>query len=75
MRGLVCQAQPSKEVIRELPRALRQMLGVLLFGTNIIINNQMGQHAVININAFPGYKGMSRFFTDLWNHIATVLQD
>uniref|UniRef100_A0A2I2Y9I4 Inositol-tetrakisphosphate 1-kinase n=1 Tax=Gorilla gorilla gorilla TaxID=9595 RepID=A0A2I2Y9I4_GORGO len=50
-------------------------LGVLLFGTDIIINNQMGQHAVIDINAFPAYEGVSRFFTDLWNHIATIFQD
>lgn len=46
--------QPSDEVIRELSRALRQALGVSLFGIDIIINNQTGQHAVIDINAFPG---------------------
>ena len=34
--------------------ALRQALGVSLFGIDIIINNQTGQHAVIDINAFPG---------------------
>lgn len=47
-------ARPSDEVIRELSRALRQALGVSLFGIDIIINNQTGQHAVIDINAFPG---------------------
>ena len=46
--------RPSDEVIRELSRALRQALGVSLFGIDIIINNQTGQHAVIDINAFPG---------------------
>ncbi|XP_076979518.1 inositol-tetrakisphosphate 1-kinase isoform X2 [Tamandua tetradactyla] len=66
--------RPSDEVIRELSRALRQALGVSLFGIDIIINNQTGQHAVIDINAFPGYEGVSEFFTDLLNHIATVLQ-
>nr|XP_058912874.1 inositol-tetrakisphosphate 1-kinase isoform X3 [Kogia breviceps] len=45
--------RPSDEVIRELSRALRQALGVSLFGIDIIINNQTGQHAVIDINAFP----------------------
>lgn len=39
--------RPSDEVIRELSRALRQALGVSLFGIDIIINNQTGQHAVI----------------------------
>ncbi|KAG3260485.1 inositol-tetrakisphosphate 1-kinase, transcript variant X1 [Ictidomys tridecemlineatus] len=66
--------RPSDEVIRELSRALRQALGVSLFGIDIIINNQTGQHAVIDINAFPGYEGVSEFFSDLLNHIATVLQ-
>lgn len=46
--------RPSDEVIRALSRALRQALGVSLFGIDIIINNQTGQHAVIDINAFPG---------------------
>ncbi|EPY81544.1 inositol 1,3,4-triphosphate 5/6 kinase [Camelus ferus] len=66
--------RPSDEVIRELSRALQQALGVSLFGIDIIINNQTGQHAVIDINAFPGYEGVSEFFTDLLNHIASVLQ-
>uniref|UniRef100_A0A8C9Q0T4 inositol-1,3,4-trisphosphate 5/6-kinase n=1 Tax=Spermophilus dauricus TaxID=99837 RepID=A0A8C9Q0T4_SPEDA len=64
--------RPSDEVIRELSRALRQALGVSLFGIDIIINNQTGQHAVIDINAFPGYEGVSEFFSDLLSHIATV---
>ncbi|XP_020855943.1 inositol-tetrakisphosphate 1-kinase isoform X1 [Phascolarctos cinereus] len=66
--------KPSDEVIREISKALRQALGVSLFGIDIIINNQTGQHAVIDVNAFPGYEGVTEFFTDLLNHIATVLQ-
>ncbi|XP_060036923.1 inositol-tetrakisphosphate 1-kinase isoform X1 [Erinaceus europaeus] len=66
--------RPSDEVIRELSRALRRALGVSLFGIDIIINNQTGQHAVIDVNAFPGYEGVSEFFTDLLNHIAAALQ-
>lgn len=50
--------RPSDEVIRELSRALRQALGVSLFGIDIIINNQTGQHAVIDINAFPGERAV-----------------
>lgn len=66
--------RPNDEVIRALSRALRQALGVSLFGIDIIINNQTGQHAVIDINAFPGYEGVNEFFTDLLNHITSVLQ-
>ncbi|XP_067335375.1 inositol-tetrakisphosphate 1-kinase isoform X1 [Channa argus] len=65
---------PNDDVIRELSSSLRQALGVSLFGIDVIINNQTGQHAVIDINAFPGYEGVPEFFTDLLNHISTLLQ-
>ncbi|KAI4879098.1 hypothetical protein NFI96_014425, partial [Prochilodus magdalenae] len=93
---------PSDDVIRELSRSLRQALGVSLFGIDVIINNQTGQHAVIDINAFPapegwclaqfdircsdtagsshlyfcnlGYEGVPEFFSDLLNHITSILQ-
>ncbi|KAJ8341373.1 hypothetical protein SKAU_G00336640 [Synaphobranchus kaupii] len=65
---------PNDDVIRELSRSLRQSLGVSLFGIDVIINNQTGQHAVIDINAFPGYEGVPEFFNDLLNHIISVLQ-
>ncbi|XP_072285036.1 inositol-tetrakisphosphate 1-kinase [Pyxicephalus adspersus] len=46
--------RPSDDVIRAISKALRQALGISLFGIDIIINNKTGQHAVIDINAFPG---------------------
>ncbi|XP_038865471.1 inositol-tetrakisphosphate 1-kinase-like [Salvelinus namaycush] len=65
---------PSDDVIRALSRSLRQALGVSLFGIDVIINNLTGQHAVIDINAFPGYEGVPEFFNDLLTHITSVLQ-
>lgn len=65
---------PNDDVIRKLSRSLRQALGVSLFGIDVIINNLTGQHAVIDINAFPGYEGVPEFFSDLLNHITSVLQ-
>lgn len=65
---------PNDDVIRELSRSLRQALGVSLFGIDVIINNQTGQHAVIDVNAFPGYEGVPEFFSDLLNHITAMLQ-
>ncbi|XP_063040744.1 inositol-tetrakisphosphate 1-kinase [Engraulis encrasicolus] len=65
---------PCDDVIGALCRALRCMLGVSLFGIDVIINNQSGQHAVIDINAFPGYEGVPEFFSELLNHISCVLQ-
>ncbi|KTF85806.1 hypothetical protein cypCar_00019809 [Cyprinus carpio] len=66
---------PNDDVIREMCKSLRESLGVSLFGIDVIINNQTGQHAVIDINAFPGYEGVPEFFSDLLNHIISVLQD
>uniref|UniRef100_A0A8C1XYA7 Inositol-tetrakisphosphate 1-kinase b n=1 Tax=Cyprinus carpio TaxID=7962 RepID=A0A8C1XYA7_CYPCA len=66
---------PNDDVIREMCKSLRESLGVSLFGIDVIINNQTGQHAVIDINAFPGYEGVPEFFNDLLNHIISVLQD
>lgn len=66
---------PCDDVIRELSRSLRQALGATLFGIDVIINNQTGQHAVIDINAFPGYEGVPSFFNDLLSHICGVLQN
>ncbi|XP_046877816.1 inositol-tetrakisphosphate 1-kinase isoform X1 [Hypomesus transpacificus] len=66
--------QPKDDVIREISRCLRQTLGVSLFGIDIIISNQTGQHSVIDINAFPGYEGVPEFFHDLLSHLTSVLK-
>uniref|UniRef100_A0A8C0IW97 Inositol-tetrakisphosphate 1-kinase n=1 Tax=Chelonoidis abingdonii TaxID=106734 RepID=A0A8C0IW97_CHEAB len=63
--------RPNDDVIREISKALRQALGVSLFGIDIIINNQTGQHAVIDINAFPGKRDLSAF-TKLWDPISSL---
>ncbi|KAM9294320.1 LOW QUALITY PROTEIN: inositol-tetrakisphosphate 1-kinase-like [Gastrophryne carolinensis] len=65
--------RPNDDVIRAVSKALRKALGISLFGIDIIINNKTGQHAVIDINAFPGYEGVPEFFGDLLNHITTLL--
>lgn len=66
---------PIDDVIREISRCLRRALDVSLFGIDIIISNQTGQHAVIDINAFPGYEGVPEFFDDLLSHLTSVLQE
>ncbi|KAL7871648.1 hypothetical protein SRHO_G00066310 [Serrasalmus rhombeus] len=65
---------PNDDVIQMISRCLRQTLGVSLFGIDVIINNQTGQHAVIDINAFPGYEGVPEFFDNLLIHLTSVLQ-
>ncbi|XP_063079574.1 inositol-tetrakisphosphate 1-kinase [Engraulis encrasicolus] len=65
---------PSDDIIQMICRCLRQTLGISLFGIDIIINNQTGQHAVIDINAFPGYEGVPDFFDDLLSLVTSALQ-
>ncbi|KAI7799854.1 inositol-tetrakisphosphate 1-kinase [Triplophysa rosa] len=65
---------PNNDVIQKMSRRLREALSISLFGIDIIINNQTGQHAVIDINAFPGYEGVPAFFDDLLSHITSVLR-
>ena len=62
---------PSDDVIRELSRSLREALGVSLFGIDVIINNQTGQHAVIDVNAFPGRCGLpsAHVVCDFMSHL------
>ncbi|KAJ8009249.1 hypothetical protein DPEC_G00086930 [Dallia pectoralis] len=64
---------PNDDVIREITRLLRQTLDVSLFGIDVIICNQTGRHAIIDINAFPGYAGVPEFFNDLLSHLIGVL--
>ncbi|KAG5276626.1 hypothetical protein AALO_G00107810 [Alosa alosa] len=65
---------PSDDIIQMICRCLRQTLGISLFGIDIIIDNQTGQHAVIDINAFPGYEGVPEFFDDLLSLVTSALQ-
>lgn len=65
---------PKDEVIRKICRCLCQTLGASLLGIDVIINNHTGQHAVIDINAFPGYEGVPKFFDDLLSHVTGILQ-
>ncbi|XP_043918929.1 inositol-tetrakisphosphate 1-kinase-like [Protopterus annectens] len=66
--------QPTADVIKTIVNELRTLLGMSLFGVDIIISNQTGQHAVIDINAFPGYEGVPEFFSALVDHIEILLE-
>uniref|UniRef100_H3BG63 Inositol-tetrakisphosphate 1-kinase n=1 Tax=Latimeria chalumnae TaxID=7897 RepID=H3BG63_LATCH len=66
---------PPDEVIHTMVQGLRSRLGMSLFGVDVIVNNQTGKHAVIDINIFPGYEGVPEFLSVLLNHIETLLQD
>ncbi|XP_030299446.1 inositol-tetrakisphosphate 1-kinase-like isoform X2 [Sparus aurata] len=68
-----CLPPPSSEAVAALVRELRVLLGMTLFGVDIIINIHTHTLTVIDINIFPGYEGVPQFFPSLLSHIESVL--
>ncbi|KAM8769079.1 inositol-tetrakisphosphate 1-kinase-like [Acanthopagrus schlegelii] len=68
-----CLPPPSSEAVAALVRELRVLLGMTLFGVDIIINIHTHTLTVIDINIFPGYEGVPQFFPSLLGHIESVL--
>ncbi|CAN0411791.1 unnamed protein product [Lampetra planeri] len=66
--------QLSLQVVRRLVEGLRETLEMSLFGIDIIVDRESGHHAVIDINAFPGYDGVADFFPALLMHVQGLLQ-
>lgn len=55
----------NEDVIKTIIRVLRKEIGLLLAGFDVVIDNQTGHHAVIDINVFPSYDSFPNFFEHL----------
>lgn len=64
---------PSSEAVSALVKELRVLLGMALFGVDVIINIHTHTLTVIDINIFPGYEGVPQFFSSLLSLIKTLL--
>lgn len=53
---------PSNKVLSEIIKSLSKTLGLTLFGFDLIIDSATKQHAIIDINFFPDYKGWDQFY-------------
>lgn len=51
--------------IKTIIRVLRNKIGLLLAGFDVVIDNTFGHHAVIDINVFPSYDHFPNFFEHL----------
>lgn len=51
--------------IKPIIRLLREKIGLLLTGFDVVIDNATGNHAVIDINVFPSYDNFPNFFDHL----------
>lgn len=47
--------------IRDIVAAIRELTGLTLFGFDVIVCSRTGQYALIDINYFPGYRGVEDF--------------
>ncbi|XP_077994678.1 inositol-tetrakisphosphate 1-kinase-like [Glandiceps talaboti] len=69
------EVPPCTNRFSELVHSVRSRLGMDLFGIDVVIENDTRKHAVIDINAFPGYDGVPMFFDVLLAHIHSLLGD
>ncbi|KAH3818517.1 inositol-tetrakisphosphate 1-kinase-like [Dreissena polymorpha] len=52
--------------------ALRQKLGVDMFGVDVIVDRDTHRCAVIDVNFFPGYNEVETFFADLLEYLSSL---
>ncbi|XP_013191534.1 inositol-tetrakisphosphate 1-kinase [Amyelois transitella] len=55
----------NEEKIKSVIRVLRREIGLLLAGFDVVIDNETGDHAVIDINVYPSYDNFPNFFDHL----------
>uniref|UniRef100_A0A6B0V8Z2 Inositol-tetrakisphosphate 1-kinase n=4 Tax=Ixodes ricinus TaxID=34613 RepID=A0A6B0V8Z2_IXORI len=59
------EAQPCPQKLRFLVDVVRQELGQLLFGMDVIVEKGTGRLCIIDVNNFPGYDGVANFLDKL----------
>lgn len=57
--------KPDLDKLADIVRSVRKALGMSLLGIDVVIENETGRYAVIDINAYPGYDGFPNFFDAL----------
>jgi len=64
---------PDQSEIDPIANALSELLGLSIFGFDVIKNINTGKWAVIDINYFPDFRGVD-FFETLKNHLFSKLK-
>lgn len=57
--------KPNPERLTDIVGRIRKALGMSLLGVDVVIENETGKYAIIDINAYPGYDGFPNFFDAL----------
>lgn len=53
--------EPNHERFEKIIKILSKELELYLFGVDVIIDNETGRYAIIDINSFPGYDGVENY--------------
>ncbi|CAC5366030.1 ITPK1 [Mytilus coruscus] len=64
---------PDNDRIKEICFIIQRQVKMDLFGIDVIIDCDNGRHAVIDINAFPGYEDVDNFGEVLCNHLINLM--
>jgi len=64
---------PEHHVIQSISNSLSDLLGMTMFGFDLINNIKTEKWAVIDINYFPDYRGVEDFFGALKTHLLNIL--
>jgi inositol-1,3,4-trisphosphate 5/6-kinase/inositol-tetrakisphosphate 1-kinase len=55
------------KIINKIAQTVQKLFELNLVGIDIIIDNNTGDYAVIDVNYFPGYEGITDFSTELFH--------
>ncbi|XP_071163631.1 inositol-tetrakisphosphate 1-kinase-like isoform X2 [Mytilus edulis] len=67
------RATPDQDRIKEICLIIQEQIKMDLFGIDVIVDCENGRHAVIDINAFPGYESVNNFGEVLCNHLMNLM--
>lgn len=68
-------SKPTQALFQKIVMTLRKILGMALFGVDVVIENKTGKYGIIDINAFPGYDGVPDFYETLVKFIAEEIEE
>lgn len=60
---------PSRPLVEDIVERLRDELGLSLIGIDVIYDIASRKYSVVDINYFPGYKGVSKAYEWVLDHI------
>ncbi|ODN04329.1 Inositol-tetrakisphosphate 1-kinase [Orchesella cincta] len=52
---------PCPKILNRIVQAINESIGLGLFGVDVIVEASTGRIAIVDVNAFPGYEGVTDF--------------